>query len=91
MLGEKPGRAMTFLVESAAKHEVQLQRMRDVIERGMRIIVTFQTESSRKLDALIDAQLRPEEKLAQLANAQAGTEQKLQGLLDFFKKPNGNQ
>ncbi len=84
-------RSIEFLVENAARHEAQLQGIRNLIEGGMKMIVSFQSETNRRLDALIDASLHTEERLSRLADAQTRTEQKLQSLIDSLKNPpNGN-
>ena len=80
-------KALGFLVENAAKHESQLQRIRDLIEGGIKLVVTYQSDTNRKFDALLDAQLRTETGLARLAEAQAATEAKLQSLIDSLQLP----
>jgi hypothetical protein len=81
--------SIEFLIENAARHEVELQRMRELIEAGIKLVITSQSETNRRWDALLDAQLRTESQIARLAeaqtalaNAQAGTGQRLQKLID---------
>ena len=94
-------RSIEFLLQQEVKAEVQLQSIRDLVRDGMKLVITHQTETNRRLDALIDAQLRSEErisrlaeaqliteqKVARLADAQETTERKLQALIDSLKQP----
>ncbi|HXP87692.1 MAG TPA: hypothetical protein VN841_23365 [Bryobacteraceae bacterium] len=80
-------RSIEFLIESAARHEGQLQRIRDLIEGGIKLVVASYSELNRKTDALLDAQLRTETSVARLAEAQRVTEEKLQGLIESLKNP----
>ena len=95
-----------FILEAQAQAEARMgvvDRRMDVIDsrldsitklirQGMRMLVTFQTETTSKFDALVDAQLRTDVKLAELAEAQKVTELKLQLLFDTLRKNrNGDQ
>jgi len=94
-------KAIEFLVESQAKHEAhlqgidsQLKAIRKVISGGLKLVVKGQTDTNRKFEALLDAQLRTEASIARLAEAQARTadaqsrtEQELRSLLDSLKHP----
>ena len=78
-------KAVELLLESAARHESQLQAIRDVIQGGINMVVSFQAETNRKFDVLIDAQLRTEASLARLAEV---TETKLARLSEAQALPN---
>lgn len=97
--------SIEFLLQQQVKTEVQLQAIRDLVQGGMKLVIPYQAETNRRLDALIDAQLRSEErisrlaeaqlitgqKVARLADTQETTELKLQALIDSLKQPkNGN-
>jgi len=91
-------KAVEFLLQSQARQESQLQSIRNLIESGIKLVITYQNDTNHRLNALLDAQIRTEEKMGRLedrmsdlAEAQKKTEQKLQVLIDSFKKPNGNQ
>ena len=78
-----------FILESQAKHEGHMaaldERMTGIsklIQQGMQLLLSFQTESTYKINALIDAQQRSETKIDRLADS-------LQKLIDL-KNPNGH-
>jgi len=100
-------RTIEFILEAQAKSEVRMaaherrmdaldRRMNGVtklIQQGTRLLVSFQKETDRKIDALIDGQLRADARFEEaqrrtdaalkgLAEAQKITEQKLQRLID---------
>jgi hypothetical protein len=71
-------KAIEFLVESQANHEAhlqgidaQLKAIRSVIQGGLKVVTKYRTETNRRFDALLDAQIRTEEHLARLASGQA--------------------
>jgi hypothetical protein len=88
-----------FILESQAKAEARmgvidarLDSITKLVKQGMRLLVTFQTETNSKINALMDAQLHTDVKLEQLAEAQKVTELKLQLLFDTLRKNrNGDQ
>ena len=80
-------RSLESLIENAARQDAQLQGIRNLIEGGMKLVVASQAETNRKLDALLDAQLRTETKLAQLAETQESTGKKLETLIDSLSRP----
>ena len=96
---------MEFLLEGQARHESQIQVIRNLLEDWMKLVVSYQTKTDETLSALMNAQLRTDAQLertdaqlartdaqlAQLAEAQKITELKLQSFLDSMKSPkNGN-
>jgi len=91
-------KTMEFLLEGQARHDAQIQVIRNLLEDWMKLVVSYQIKTDEKLAALMDAQLRTEAQLertdaqlARLAEAQAITEQKLQTFLDSMKNArNGN-
>jgi len=91
-------KTMEFLLEGQARHESQIQVIRNLLEDWMKLVVSYQTKTDETLSALMNAQLRTEAQLertdaqlAQLAEAQKTTELKLQSFLDSMKNPrNGN-
>ena len=98
-------KTMEFLLEGQARHESQIQVIRNLLEDWMKLVVSYQTKTDETLSALMNAQLRTEAQLertdaqlartdaqlAQLAEAQKITELKLQSFLDSMKSPkNGN-
>ena len=81
-----------FILESQAKAEARmgviderLDSITKLIKQGMRLLVkfqgeatAFQTETTSKFNALVDAQLRTDAKLEQVAEAQLRTDAKLE-------------
>jgi len=78
-------RTIEFILEAQAKAEVRMaaherrmgaldRRMDGVtklIQQGMRLLVSFQKETDRKINALVDAQQVTEKKLQALINRQS--------------------
>src|SRR5207302_9173660 len=75
-------KTMEFLLEGQARHESQIQVIRNLLEDWMKLVVSYQTKTNEKqaaldekLAALMDAQLRTEAQLertdAQLARTDA--------------------
>ena len=98
-------KTMAFLLEGQARHESQIQSIRNLLEGGVKLLNSYQTKTNETLAILMDAQLRTEAslerlsvaqattdlKLNRLADLQAITELKLQIFLDSLKNPkNGN-
>jgi hypothetical protein len=91
-------RAVEFMVQQQARTEVQLQAIKDLLQGGIKLVTSYQGETNRRLDALLDGQLRSEEKIAKLADAQLklataqeATERRLQALIESLTKTNGQQ
>jgi len=83
---------MEFLLEGQARHESQIQVIRNLLEDWMKLVVSYQTKADEnqtktdeKLAALMDAQLRTEGHLGRLTEAQAVTERKLTELAEAQK------
>jgi hypothetical protein len=88
-----------FILESQAKAEAhmgamdgrpgvldaRLDSITKLIKQGMRLLVTFQTETNSKINALADAQLRTDAKLDRVAEAQLRTDAKLEELAEAQK------
>lgn len=81
-----------FILESQAKAEARMGAMdarldsiTKLLKQGMRMLVTFQTETNSKFNALVDAQLRTDAKLEQVAEAQLRTDVKLEQLAEAQK------
>jgi hypothetical protein len=79
-------RTIQFILESQAKAEARMgvidgriDSITKLIKRGLRLLVTFQTETTSKFNALVDSQ-------AELAEAQEVTELQLQLLFDTLRK-----
>lgn len=75
------------------KFDKRLNAIARLVQQGMRMLVDNKAETDRKINALVDAQLRTEstlERLAEshtrLAEAQKVTEQKLQTFIDSLQK-----
>jgi hypothetical protein len=79
-------RTIQFILESQAKAEARMgvidgrmDSITKLIKQGVRLLVTFQTETTSKFNALVDSQ-------AELAEAQEVTELQLQLLFDTLRK-----
>ena len=73
-------KTMEFLLEGQARHESQIQVIRNLLEDWMKLVVSYQTKTDETLSALMNAQLRTEASLERLAAAQASTDLKLDRL-----------
>ena len=80
-------KTMEFIRESQAKHESEIQVIRNLLKGGIKLFKTNQAKLNEKLAAIKEAQLRTDAQFARLAEAQAITERKRQSFLDSLKNP----
>ena len=92
-------KTIEFILQAQANSEAHLgkidQRLDGIttlLQQGMKLVLTFQTEAGQKINAVIDAQLRLEEsqkrtdaKVAELAESQKRTDAKVAELAESQK------
>jgi hypothetical protein len=82
-------RTIEFILETQAKAETRMDGITKLIQQGMQLLLSFQTESTYRINALIDAQQRSEARQGRLeADLQKLTES-VQKLVDL-QSPNGH-
>jgi hypothetical protein len=82
-------RTIEFILETQAKAETRMDGITKLIQQGMQLLLSFQTESTYRINALIDAQQRSEARHGRLeADLQKLTES-VQKLVDL-QSPNGH-
>jgi hypothetical protein len=72
-------KTMEFLLETAVRHDTQIQTIRNLLEGGIKLVNTYQTETNRRFDALLDAQLRTE---SMTSSFQSEAKRKFDALVD---------
>jgi hypothetical protein len=68
-------RSVEFLIENAARHEGQLQRIRDLIEGGIQRVASSYPELNCKTDAVLDSHLRIQRMIDSLKTPRNGHSQ----------------
>jgi hypothetical protein len=82
-------RTIEFILETQAKAETRMDGITKLIQQGMQLLLSFQTETNHKINALIDAQLRSEARHERLESDLQTMRESLQKLIDL-QNPNGH-
>ena len=82
-------RTIEFILETQAKAETRMDGITKLIQQGMQLLLSFQTESTHKINALIDSQLRSEARHERIEADIQTMRESLQKLIDL-QSPNGH-
>lgn len=82
-------RTIEFILEAQAKAETRMDGITKLIQQGMQLLLSFQTEANHKINALIDAQLCSEARHERIESDLQAMRESLQKLIDL-QSPNGH-
>ena len=82
-------RTIEFILETQAKAETRMDGITKLMQQGMQLLLSFQTESTHKINALIDSQLRSEARHERIEADIQKMRESLQKLIDL-QSPNGH-
>ena len=90
---ERQAKAETRLSATEKRLDKRMDAIAKLIQQGMRMLVTQKAETDRKINALVDAQMRGEarmerldEKMEDLAVAQKDTQKTLKAFIESLHK-----
>jgi hypothetical protein len=83
---ERQAKAETRVDAVEKRLDKRMDAIAKLIQQGMRLLVTQKAETDRKINALVDAQMRTEARMEELAAAQKDTQKTLKAFIGSLQK-----